>query len=833
MLDLRQYRSTAAGFADLLNYAALVDSGVVQCKDGSLLAGFTFRGEDAAASSSADKNFVTTHVARYLARLDSNWAIWVDAARVPAPDYPTPDRSHFREPITALIDAERRAAVEAEGAHYESQYVLILQYLPPLQRDSKVTAWVYNEMGADVVAPADRALAEFHRRLSDIEDGLGHPLNMRRLGAVTAAAQDGADYLSDELVNYLHFCLTGETLDLRVPDCPMYLDAWLGIPELWVSETPHVGGAYVATIMVEGFPGHTSPGILTVLDELPMTYRWSTRFIFLEERQAVAALNRYRLKWQQKVRGFWSQVFKTQKTTINTDALSMVQEAEAAMSEAQSGLVSYGYMTPLVVLRHADLGVVQEQARAVKREIERKGFSARVEGLNGMEAFLGSLPGHTTPNIRRPLVHTLNLADMLPLNGIWSGERACPCAFYPPASPPVLQAVTTGATPFRLNLHVSDVGHTLIFGPTGSGKSTLLAVLLAQVQRYEGKRDGRGVARPARVTAFDKGGSLYALTKAAGGLHFDIGADDTQIVLAPLSQLDDAADLLWAEEWLATCFELQTSLAPTPVQRGAITRALNLLSQAPPSGRSMTDFNATVQDREVRTALQAYTLQGSLGRLLDGQEDGIRDSAFTVFETDELMKLGDKFALPVLLYLFRRFERSLKEGGEPAFLALDEAWTMLGHPVFREKIREWLKELRKRNCAVILATQSLSDAAKSGIFDTLVEQCPTKLLLPNPEADAKGTDLLPGPVDYYRMFGLNDAEIALLKNARPKREYYYRSPIGRRLFDLGLGPLALSFVGVSDPDTIREVKACETAAGQNWPLVWLRQRGVSYENYVS
>ena len=98
-------------------------------------------------------------------------------------------------------------------------------------------------------------------------------------------------------------------------------------------------------------------------------------------------------------------------------------------------------------------------------------------------------------------------------------------------------------------------------------------------------------------------------------------------------------------------------------------------------------------------------------------EDGLTEAPFTVFEIEELMALGERTSIPVLLYLFRRFERSLK--GQPAYLLLDEAWVMLGHPVFRAKIREWLKVLRKANCAVVLATQTLSDAARSGILDVL------------------------------------------------------------------------------------------------------------------
>ena len=85
--------------------------------------------------------------------------------------------------------------------------------------------------------------------------------------------------------------------------------------------------------------------------------------------------------------------------------------------------------------------------------------------------------------------------------------------------------------------------------------------------------------------------------------------------------------------------------------------------------------------------------------------------------------MGDRNLIPVLLYLFRRIEKRLT--GEPSLLILDEAWLMLGHPVFRDKIREWLKVLRKANCAAVLAPQSISDADRSAIIDVLKEICPT------------------------------------------------------------------------------------------------------------
>jgi type IV secretion/conjugal transfer VirB4 family ATPase len=354
-----------------------------------------------------------------------------------------------------------------------------------------------------------------------------------------------------------------------------------------------------------------------------------------------------------------------------------------------------------------------------------------------------------------------------------------------------------------------------MFGPTGAGKSTLLGFVAGQFRRYEN----------ARVTVFDKGRSTYVLTAGVDGQHYDLGADTSAIGLCPLAFLDTDADVAWAGEWLAVIYELQTGQAPAPQQREEIHRALQLMQQQP-LGRTLTDFRTTVQDQAVRAALSPYTITGPLGRLLDSETDALADGRFTVFEIEEIMGMGPKNLIPVLLYLFRRFEKSLD--GAPALLLLDEAWVMLGHPVFREKIREWLKVLRKANCAVVLATQSLSDATASGILDVLLESCPTRILTPNEEARKRGTGAVLGPRDFYTVLGLNDAQLDIIATAVKKKHYYYVSPEGCRLFELGLGPLALSFVGVSSKEHIAQVRALQAEHGPAWRRFWLESRDVDY-----
>ena len=240
--------------------------------------------------------------------------------------------------------------------------------------------------------------------------------------------------------------------------------------------------------------------------------------------------------------------------------------------------------------------------------------------------------------------------------------------------------------------------------------------------------------------------------------------------------------------------------------------------------RTLSEFSVTIQDEQIREAIKQYTVDGAMGHLLDAEEDGLLLSDFTTFEVEELMNLGEKYALPVLLYLFRRIERSLK--GQPSVIILDEAWVMLGHPVFRAKIREWLKVLRKANCLVLMATQSLSDAANSGILDVIVESTATKIFLPNIYARDEDTAAL------YRRMGLNARQIEILATAVPKRQYYYVSENGRRLYDLALGPLALAFVGASDKESVAAIKHLEAGFGPAWVTQWLASRGLNINDYL-
>ncbi|MBV8812288.1 MAG: hypothetical protein JO033_26765 [Acidobacteriaceae bacterium] len=229
-------------------------------------------------------------------------------------------------------------------------------------------------------------------------------------------------------------------------------------------------------------------------------------------------------------------------------------------------------------------------------------------------------------------------------------------------------------------------------------------------------------------------------------------------------------------------------------------------------------MSANVQDVEIREALQHFTVTGPLGMLLDAEYDCLGNGRMLAFETENLLQLDDKAVIPVLLYLFRRIEQRLD--GSPTLIILDEAWSYLQHELFRDRLKDWLKTMRRKNAAVVMATQQISDVANSPIADVVLENCPTKILLPN--AEAKN----PASRDFYSRVGLNEREPEILQVSIPKQHYYVVSSLGRRLVNLGLGKVALSWVGVNGREERQIVETVMNQYPGSWRAEWLRFKGL-------
>ena len=775
------------------------------------------QGADNASATDVERNMISFRINQALANMGSGWMVHVDAIRRPAPNYSHPSQSVFPDPVSAAVDEERRRAFEGLGNLFEGFFVVTVTWFPPMLAERKFVELMFHD---DADKPNNKARTHhlidfFKREVKNIESRMSSAVTLERLRGKKIMNEDGSTVTHDEFLQYLQFCITGVNHPVMLPTNPIYIDNLIGGKELYTGVTPKLGNKFIQVVAIEGFPLESSPGILSHLGELPIEYRWSNRFIFMDHHEAITHLEKFRKKWKQKIRGFFDQVFNTNGGVVDEDAVSMVADAAQAIAETNSGMVAQGFYTSVVILMDDSRDVVEAAALKLEKAINAMAFTARVETLNTMDAFLGSLPGHGVENVRRPLINTMNLADLIPTSTIWTGENFAPNPLMPPNSPPLMHGLTSGNSPFRINLDVRDLGHAIMFGPTRAGKSTHLAILAMQWRRYSN----------ARLFTFDKGMSMYPSCKATGGSHYVVAGAGEKLAFAPLAGMVTRQRRAWAMGWINDLLALN-NIETTPEQRNKIAETIQEMGKVEEkTGRpgTLSEFSAMVQDNDIRAALKDYTVDGLMGHLLDAEVDQLSISDFITFEIEHLMDLGDRYALPVLLYLFMRIQEALD--GRPTLIILDEAWLMLGHAVFREKIREWLKTLAKKNCRVLMATQNLTDASGSGILDVIVESTATKIYLPNMYARDEAATAL-----YMRM-GLNLRQIEIIATAQQKRDYYLVSEKGRRLYSLALGPLALSFVGATGAEDIAAIKKLEQKHGAEWVHVWLRDRGLSLDNY--
>jgi type IV secretion system protein TrbE len=456
MMNLREYRRSTTQLADFLPWAALVDEGIVLNKDGSFQRTAKFRGPDLDSAVPAELVGVAGRLNNALRRLGSGWAVFVEAQRHPASQYP---EGHFPDVASALVDVERRAQFEQEGAHYESSYFLTFLYLPPAEEAGRAERLLYE--GSD--RNQDTEAREVQRGFVDRTE--------RVLGLVEGFMPE-ITWLDDEgTLTYLHSTVSTRRQRVRVPEIPMYLDALLADQPLTGGLEPMLGNAHLRVLTVVGFPSFTTPGILDDLNRLAFAYRWSTRAIMLDKTDATRLVTKIRRQWfakRKSIAAILKEVMTNEASSLlDTDAHNKAMDADAALQELGSDAIGQAFVTAAVTVWDDDPRVADEKLRLVEKVIQGRDFTCMAESVNAVEAWLGSLPGHAYANVRQPPVSTLNLAHMIPLSAVWAG----PARDEHLGAPALLFARTEGATPFRFSLHVGDVGHTLIVGPTGAGKS--------------------------------------------------------------------------------------------------------------------------------------------------------------------------------------------------------------------------------------------------------------------------------------------------------------------------------------------------------------------------
>lgn len=796
-MHLAEYRRTASRLADYLPWAALVGEGVVLNKDGSFQRSARFRGPDLDSAVAAELVAVAGRINNAFRRLGSGWAIFVEAQRHAASTYPD---SAFPDPASAMVDAERKADFEEAGAHFESSYFLTFLYLPPAEEAARAEAWLYEGR--------ERSGVDSHEILRAFTD------RTARVLALLDGFMPECAWLDDaETLTYLHSTVSTKRHRVRVPETPIYLDALLADQPLTGGLEPRLGEQHLRILTIVGFPTATTPGLLDDLNRLAFPYRWATRAILLDKTDATRLLTKIRRQWfakRKSIAAILKEVMTNEQSVlVDTDAANKAADADLALQELGADVAGMAYVTATITVWDADPRLADEKLRLVEKVIQGRDFTAMVETVNAVDAWLGSLPGHAYANVRQPPISTLNLAHMIPLSAVWAGPERDEHF----QAPPLLYGRTEGSTPFRFSLHVGDVGHTLVVGPTGAGKSVLLALMALQFRRYS----------KAQVFAFDFGGSIRAAALALQGDWHDLGGgltegSESSVSLQPLARIHDTYERAWAADWIVGIL-LREGVPVTPEAKEHIWTALTSLASAPVEERTLTGFSVLLQSNDLKQAFRPFCVGGPYGRLLDAESEHLGSADVQAFEIEGLVGTGA--APAVLAYLFHRIGDRLD--GRPTLLIIDEGWLALDDEGFAGQLREWLKTLRKKNASVIFATQSLSDIDNSAIAPAIIESCPTRLLLPNERA------IEPQITAIYRRFGLNDRQIDILARATPKRDYYCQSRRGNRLFELGLSEVGLALCAASaKSDQTLIAQIIDEHGREGFLAAWFRARDVSW-----
>ena len=786
----RKYR----GLNDLLTYLILLDDSTILHKDGALSRHYKYVAPDLASTTGNELDYHAKTWSDASQFLGNGWMIEVNVTSQPFENIAKP--REFPEMVSALIDDERRSQYR-NNHYFQTTYYLSVTWRPENKLASVLKKFTLN--ADDTKSSILDTLEHFNKQLASYTQFLKRSLlSLKPLD-------------SSEVTSYLHHCISGINQSLNTPSIGCFLDCYLASEDFTGGFSPKIGNKFIKALAIDGLPAESFPCLLDQLSYIPLSYRWSNRFICLEHQTATAYLKRYERNWSSKAIGALGVVREAMgmPANRNDDAQLVADQLKAAQTGAGASELGYGFYNSTLILMHEDQEYLKKSAENIIGIIQQMDFRVRDETINSTESFLGSLPCHGDYNLRKMMVDTHYIGHAFPTSSVYQGECQSPCpkeGYH--NQPPLLLTTTYGSRPFLFNLHVGDVGHTAILGPTGKGKSTLTAAIMMAHRKYPG----------SRIIVLDKDKSNFIPVKSLQGAYVDLGQSDYSI--NPLARISHGtgAELDCAMEWLVNICWVQ-GLSLTPEQKKELRSALLRLADEPMNYRNLNHL--TVQDPIVREAINSFN-QGVRQKLLNGTSDQCAASDVMGFDMSSFMRSesGERNnSIPVFQALFNEFDH-LFDDKRPTLLILEEAWLYLKDPLFKEKLTDWFKTLRKANVAVIFISQDIDDIVQSDAASVIQNSCMTRVYLPNAQANE------PNVAEQYKLFGLNDREIQIIAQAIPKQDYYYHSQLGRRLFSLDLGELSKAFLCVSQKSDIDQFKQLHQQIDSKWVFDWLTDQSL-------
>ena len=591
--------------------------------------------------------------------------------------------------------------------------------------------------------------------------------------------------------------ISADALDVQL--CDTQLEAHRGYLR--------AGDQYLKVLTLKDPPSETWPLILRDLLEIKANFTIVTEWQAIDNGKARKLIQSRRRHFHNSKTSFMSNLSLSEHKGPADELIDDSKQAAVAdLGECLTAIAHegkyFGKFSLSCVLHSPSLKDLDRIIPEFVRAFTKYDGGLLEERYNLLNAFFATVPGNTAFNLRRLHILNTNYADLSLLFSVSTGDPTNRHL----SSEYLAVLETDQATPYYLNLHKQDVAHTLILGATGSGKSFLLNFLIQSLQKYD-----------PQTYIFDLGASFENITRIFGGSYLNVGPADQAFTINPFSLAPQKANLDFLYAFLKVLIEGNGKHELSGVEERSLYAAIERMYKLDPKTRTLSNLAAMIGP--LSEHLQRWTRAGQFGHVFDNADDTLTVRPFQTFNFDTSTIYPDVLE-PLLFYILHRsssaIEAAQSAGQFKAFI-LDEAWMFIRNRTIRDYVTKAEKTWRKKNAAMILATQSLHELASSEMLEIVCESCPTKIFLANPDID----------VPLYRdSFHLNDTELELLAGLVPKRDLLVKTPQGAKKLHLSVDSFAYWRATNTPKDNVQRQRYFERFGVQNGLLELARDHPV-------
>jgi type IV secretion system protein VirB4 len=648
---------------------------------------------------------------------DERLAMWTHVIRSRDKTYP---EGAFRSAFARDLDAAYRAQL-LRTELFRNELVLTLVWHPGRDAAERAAAFFAR------LSKAGRSGAEVDtealKKLEDITRDLVAALE--RYGPRRLKLHHREGLVFSEPMEFLHQLIAGERLPMPLVQGPigpaLYTDRLIFGRE--ALEIRGAGGSrYAGMLGLKEYPASTKPGMFNGLLNLPFDLIVSQSFAFLSKADAKTVLTRK----------------QNQLLSSNDPAASQIGDLDQALDDVESNRFVMGDHHFSVLVSAETPKALLENVSQARRTLADGGAVVAREDLGLEAAFWAQVPALFKYRARSGALTSRNFAALSPFHTYPSGQ-----ANGNLWGPAVALLKTASGSPFHFSFHVGDLGNTFVCGPSGSGKTVFITFALAQAEKIG-----------CQLVLFDKDRGAEIFIRAVGGAYLSL-RNGVSTGCAPLKALElTPASIAFLGQLVRKLVSVDgRSLSVADESR--IDAGLAAMRDLPREERSLSALRVFLGQRDpegIGARLERWCKGGSLGWVLDADEDAISLDALALgFDMTDVLD-HPAVRTPLMMYLFHRVEELID--GRRIVIAIDEFWKALGDEAFRALANDGLKTIRKKNGVMVFGTQSPRDALASPIAHTIVEQCPTQVFFPNPRGQA---------ADYVDGFHLTRTEFRLIR----------------------------------------------------------------------